>query len=193
MSSETLPALHSASQRSVDQWQFASDVEAQVLVSFADGVFHLGWRVAASEDEAEVAGSLRQWHQRMIDFRRDLHSRDERHLFCLFDAVDAFEETGAGNGDHHHTSGALLALDGGNLFTDGVAQDQFLQADAGAKFQDGRAQSANGAPGDFQHPRSLPVNAQFGIPVLLAALSRQRRAKRSKRYPVAPSQAGVKV
>src|SRR5579864_3374476 len=129
------------------QYRYLSPyLEAQPTVRLPYGGLHLGWRLAPREDEAEVAGSLRQRHERIIHLGGNLYPCHQWHLQGFLDAVHPLENTGGRDRDHHHTGSPRLAFDRGDPLSGGMAQDQFLQAHAGAKFQDGRTKSADRTP-----------------------------------------------
>src|SRR6266567_449623 len=113
------------------------DLKPQQLMGPANSLFHFSRRIATRKDEAQVTCSLWQGYKRVIQFRRNLDTGNQRHLLSLFNAVYAFEYPCCWNGDHHYARGVFITLNRGDFLADGMAQDQFFQAHTRAKFENG--------------------------------------------------------
>ena len=79
-----------------------------------------------------------------------------------------FEDAAARNRDHHHRRRLSLALERRDGQSQRVAQDDLLERHPGAERQRARAEAADRAGGDLDHPRGLAsvvvaADAQLGV------------------------------
>src|SRR5947209_4365226 len=100
-------------------------------------LFHLSRSISSRKNETEIACTLRQWYKRVMQFCRNLYTRNQRHCQSFLYASNTFEDASRGNRNHHHARRMSLTLDSSNLLSYGMTQDQFFKTHAGAEFQNG--------------------------------------------------------
>src|SRR5690348_17976500 len=85
--------------------------ESQFGVSGAQRGFGFGESGGASEDEAEVACAFGPGGDVVFQASRDANFRDARHPLGFGDSFDAFENSAARHGNHHHAGSIFLAFE----------------------------------------------------------------------------------
>src|SRR5207244_11762578 len=82
---------------------------------------------------------------------------------------------------HHDAGGAAFAVVLGHRQAGGMAEDEFFQRDSRAKPKGARAQPANRSRRDFEHPRTLTVEAKLGVDGTIRQAKRLARPSRGLR------------
>ncbi len=139
------------------------------------GFLNLGRSVAASEDEPEITGAFGQGQDRVIETGGNLHARDTWNLFRLLSPVNLPQDSPLRNWDHHYPNGVFATFQLVNVRTGRLHQDQVFECHAGAKLQHGRAETADRSAGNLKNPRTILVDAQFGMHWSLSQTKRSCR------------------
>src|SRR5689334_3676815 len=92
-------------------WQARRKSELQFGVSGAQGGFGFGGSRSAGENEAEIACAFRPRGDVVLQASRDADFRDARHAFGFGDSFDAFENSAARHGNHHHAGSVFFAFE----------------------------------------------------------------------------------
>jgi hypothetical protein len=100
--------------------------------------------------------------------RGDFEAGDSGHGERGVLALDFFEDAALRNGNHHDAGSGLFSgpIAAGKI--EGVAQEQFLEADrlsgrGGTEAQGARAKATDGTRSDFEGPYAFVVDAKFGV------------------------------
>ena len=117
----------------------------------------------AREDEAEIAGALRQRHQQLIRLRRDPDVVDVRHPRAASRPSTRREHAAPRDRNHHDAGGARLAAPGRRRLRPARAAAAAPRAEIGARdrrsrddeAQRARAQAADRPRGDFEDEHAV--------------------------------------
>ena len=136
-------------------------------------VLDLRGRLAAGEQEAEVAITLGQRTDGTVAADRDLEPGDARHGPRLVLAAHLPSTPARGIGKHHHARRRRLAAEVAERQPERVAQDHLLEAHTHAEAKRARAQPADRARRELEHPHALVVDAQLRVDGALAQPERR--------------------
>src|SRR3954447_13262651 len=123
--------------------------------------------MALREHEAEIAVALRQRDDGTPSRDRYLESGDSLSRARLLHAGNVLEDPLLRYWQHHHAGGQVLAAHVVEREAESVPQDQLLERHAEAESEAARAEPADRARGELEHPRrraeaQLPVDRAFG-------------------------------
>ena len=137
-------------------------------------------RVAAREQEAEVAVALGQRHDAAARRHGDLEPGDARDRARRVLAVAPRCSTPArGIGSIITPDARRLAGEAVERHPERVPQDHLLERDAGAEAQRARAQPADRPRRDLDHPDAVAVDAELGVHRTFGEPDRARTRARS--------------
>src|SRR5437667_1856063 len=155
--------------------------DVQLRMRPSQGGLDAGRGVGAGKHESEVAIALRQWDQWLA--RRDRYHQtiDPSDTPRLDLAGDLAEHAGVWDRQHHDAGGAAFAVVLGHRQAGGMAEDEFFQRDSRAEPKGARAQPANRSRRDFEHPRTVTVEAKLGVDGTIRQAKRLARPSRGLR------------
>ena len=155
--------------------------DVQLRMRPSQGGLDAGRGVGAGKHESEVAIALRQRDQWLA--RRDGNDQtiDPLDAPRLGLAGDLAEHARVWDRQHHDAGGAAFAIVLGHRQAGGMAEDDFFQRDSRAKPKGARAQPANRSRRDFEHPRTVTVEAKLGVDGTIRQAERPDRASRGLR------------
>src|SRR5215813_10857919 len=139
------------------------DIEAKLGVSRPQRVLDLPRRFRFGKNKPQIRSTFGPCQDGVADSRRDLDLRDAPDVLRAFDAMDRFEHTVGGHGNHHHAGSEVFTLPSRDVLANYMAENEFLKANQvrmvrRAELQRAGAESADRPWGNLDGPYAMFVD-----------------------------------